>query len=73
MITDLQTKRVLALSQRQTFITVLPTRWRQKSTSIDMEQNYATVTLCISRFALCSSQVLNYHAARCTRFFLRRL
>ena len=25
----------------------LPTRWRQKSTGIDMEQNYVTVTLCI--------------------------
>ena len=24
---------------------VLPTRWRQKSTGVDMEQNYATVTL----------------------------
>jgi len=32
----------------KTFIRVLPTRWRQKSTGIDMEQNYATVTLCIS-------------------------
>ena len=26
----------------------LPTRWREKSTGIDMEQNYATVTLCIT-------------------------
>jgi len=25
-----------------------PTRWRQKSTGIDMEQNYVTVTLCYS-------------------------
>jgi len=25
----------------------LPTRWRQKSTGIDTEQNYVTVTLCI--------------------------
>ena len=25
----------------------LPTRWRQKSTGIDMEQNYVTVTRCI--------------------------
>jgi len=25
----------------------LPTRWRQKSTGIDMEQNYVTVTVCI--------------------------
>ena len=26
----------------------LPTRWRQKSTGIDTEQNYATATLCIN-------------------------
>jgi len=30
------------------FSEFLPTRWRQKSTGIDMEQNYATVTLCIA-------------------------
>jgi len=30
-----------------TFLRVLPTRWRQKSTGIDMEQNYVTGTLCI--------------------------
>jgi len=29
------------------FSDFLPTRWRQKSTGIDMEQNYVTVTLCI--------------------------
>ena len=40
---------VLALSQWQTCLRVLPTRWRQKSTDIDMEQNYVTVTLCICR------------------------
>ena len=27
------------------FSEFLPTRWRQKSTGIDMEQNYVTVTL----------------------------
>jgi len=26
---------------------VLPTKWRQKWTGVDMEQNYLTVTLCI--------------------------
>ena len=26
---------------------VLPTRWRQKSTGIEMAQNYVTVTVCI--------------------------
>jgi len=25
----------------------LPTRWRQKSTGMDMKQNYVIVTLCI--------------------------
>jgi len=34
-ITDLPTKRIQALSQRQ------------KSTGIDMEQNYVTVNLCV--------------------------
>jgi len=29
------------------FSEFLPTRWRQKPTAIDMEQNYVTVTLCI--------------------------
>jgi len=29
------------------FSEFLPTRWRQKSTGTDMEQNYVTVTLCI--------------------------
>ena len=48
MITDLPTKRIEALSQRQIFLIVLPTRWRQKSSSIDMEQNYITVILCIT-------------------------
>ena len=27
------------------FSEFLPTRWRQKSTGIDMEQNYVTITL----------------------------
>jgi len=31
------------------FSEFLPTRWRQKSTGIDMEQNYVTVTLCIDQ------------------------
>ena len=29
------------------FSEFLPTRWRQKSTGIDMEQNYVTITLCV--------------------------
>jgi len=28
-------------------MSVLPTTWRQKSTGIDVEQDYFTVTLCI--------------------------
>ena len=47
MITGLPTKRISALSQWQTFLRVSPTRWRQKSAGIDMEQNYVTATLCI--------------------------
>jgi len=31
---------------------LLPTRWRQKSTAMDVEQNYVTVTLCICITAL---------------------
>jgi len=30
------------------FLEFLPTRWRQKSTGIDKEQIYVTVTLCIT-------------------------
>jgi len=44
MITDFPTKRIQALSQWQTFSAFLPTRWRQKSTGIYVEQNYVTVT-----------------------------
>ena len=32
---------------------VLPTRWRQKSTNIDVEQNYVTFILCIIWNYLC--------------------
>ena len=46
MITDLPTKRILGLLQWQTFLRVLPTRWRQKSTGIYMEQNYVTDLRC---------------------------
>jgi len=33
------------------FSEFLPARWRQKSTGIDMEQNYVTVTLALRAFA----------------------
>ena len=49
MITDLATKHIQVLSQWQTLSTFLPTRWRQKPTGTDMEQNYVSVTLCIQR------------------------
>ena len=37
------------------FSEFLPTRWRQKSTSTDMERNYVVVTLCIDAFQLHSA------------------
>ena len=55
MITDLPTKRVWRYYSDKHFSEFLPTRWRQKLTGIDMEQNYVTVSLCItglSRMAL---------------------
>ena len=40
MITDLPKKSTFKRYQWQTFLRVLPTRWRQKSAGLDMEQNY---------------------------------
>ena len=63
MITDLPTKHIQALSQRQTFLGVLTTRWRQKSTGI--KQNDVTVTLFITwkslseRDVVCTVQMAN--------------
>jgi len=34
------------------FSEFLPTRWRQKSTGIDMKQNYVTVTPCLCEFTV---------------------
>jgi len=46
MITDSPTKRSQYLSKRyhsdKNFVEFLPTRWRQKSAGIDMEQNCVT-------------------------------
>ena len=54
MIINLPTKRISVTSEEQTFLKVLPTRWRWKRAGIDMERNYVTVTLCIeSRVYLC--------------------
>ena len=47
IIINLPTKPNESISQGQTFIRALPTRWRRKPADIDMELNYATVTLCI--------------------------
>ena len=33
------------------FSEILPTRWRQKSTGIDMEENYVTVTLRVMKIS----------------------
>ena len=38
------------------FSEFLPTRWRQKSTGIDTEQNYVTVSLCILLTTKCLNQ-----------------
>ena len=35
------------ISQWQTFLGVLPTRWRRKPAGTDVDRNYVTVTLCI--------------------------
>ena len=32
-------------SEKETFIRVLPARWRRKPAGIDMERNYVTVTI----------------------------
>ena len=49
MISDLPTKRIYfkRYHRDKHFSDFLPTRWRKKSTGIDMEQNHVTVTLCI--------------------------
>ena len=45
MITDLPTKRVFKrYHSDKHFSEFLPARWQQKSTGIDVEQNYVTVT-----------------------------
>jgi len=41
------------------FSEFLPTRWRQKSTGVDMEQNYVTVTLCIINRAAMGTEFLS--------------
>jgi len=50
MITDLPTRRIqYCYHSDKHFSDFLPTRWRQKSADIDMEQNHVTVTLCIRK------------------------
>jgi len=46
MIIDLTNKAYLSAIMVTNISEFLPTRWWQKSTGIDMEQNYVTVTLC---------------------------
>jgi len=45
MITDLQQSVFKRYYSDKHFHELVPTRWRQKSTGTDMEQNYATVTM----------------------------
>ena len=47
MITDLPTKSIKRYHGDKHFSEFLPARWRQKSTGVDMGQNYVSVTLCI--------------------------
>ena len=47
MITDLATNVFKRYHSGKHFSEFLPTRWRQKSTGTDTEQNYVTVTPCI--------------------------
>ena len=49
MITDVSTQRY---HSDKHFSEFLRARWRQKSTGIDMEQNYITATMCIVRYKL---------------------
>jgi len=49
MIIDLTNKAYLSAITVTNISEFLPTRWWQKSTGIDMEQNYVTVTLCIDQ------------------------
>jgi len=46
MIIDLTNKAYLSAITVTNIYEFLPTRWWQKSTGIDMEQNYVTVALC---------------------------
>jgi len=59
MITSFPTDRISAVSQWQTYLRVLPTRWRRKPSGIDMNQNYVTVTL----FDITHVKVLQYGGA----------
>ena len=46
MIINLLTKRIRVTAEWQTFLRVLPTRWRRKPAGIDTERNYVNVTVC---------------------------
>ena len=51
MITELPRKRYFKRYHSDKHLSeFLPTRWRQKSTGIDMEQSYVTVTPCIRAY-----------------------
>ena len=62
MITDLPTKCIKRYRRDKHFQEFLPTRRRQKLTSIDIGQNYVTVTICISRAHRAHSSKLTRHS-----------
>ena len=61
MITDLPTTAITVTNILTEF---LPTRWRQKSTGIDMEVKYVTVTVCIKRHYLLYRNICPRPSAR---------
>jgi len=61
IITDLPIKRIKRYHSDKNFLDFLHTKWRQKSTGIDMEQNYATVIQCICRH-------VTHEYSKCTYF-----
>jgi len=69
MIINLSTKRILVISQQRTVLRVLPTRWRR----IDMERNYATVTLCIHVRRIIRENKLKYVSLRELKEFIALL
>jgi len=64
MIINPPTKRISVTAEQQTFLRVLPTRWRRKPAGIDMEQNNVIVILCI-RYAQWPAKAESEANTRC--------